>query len=49
MINFIDQNLRSQGQWPIPVILMLVRLRQEDCLKFKVSLGYRVEGASVLP
>lgn len=29
----------------IPEILTLGRLRQEDCLKFKVSLGYRVGGS----
>lgn len=33
---------KSQAWWLMPIIPALKRLRQEDCHKFKVKLGYIV-------
>jgi hypothetical protein len=45
-INKNHQQIRSfdirQAWWPMAVLLVLERLRQEDCCKLKVSLVYIV-------
>ena len=45
MIRFADGNLCMKkllpGRWIAPVIPRSGRLRQEDCHKFKDSLGYK--------